>query len=222
MIRRTQQQAVDYIKTRAGSLWWGGYNQCVAFARHYVNYLGTSQFGGVNSAKDMVNVSWPAGYTRSSTPQVGDIAILGPKGSNKHGHVNIVTEVGVGYIKTSDQNLQNDKLITHGNRWSFPNARFISFIRPQFVAPVKPTTGAPKVDGSVVGRTLYLKPVPSWKVYQVGSRPPRTAIGTLAPAKYGGLQYRILGVDVAPQTVIIQTQTFGRVAIYVDKDAEIR
>jgi len=223
MVRRTQKQAVDWAKAQVGiNLSWGGFTQCVAFSRNYVNYLGTSQFGGVNSAKDMVNVAWPVGYTRSSSPQVGDIAVLGPIPTNKDGHTNVVVEVGNGYILTIDQNYRGKNSKIEQIRWVYPNSRFIGFFRPQFVAPVKPTTGAPSTKGSA-GKMLYLKPhVETWNVYQVGSRRPRNPIGVVRPKKYGGLQYQIIREDVESQTVVIRTQTFGLVAIFVDKDAEIK
>lgn len=222
MITRTQQQAIDWVKAQLGTnLSWGGFTQCVAFSRNYINYLGSSQFGGVNSAKDMVNVFWPVGFTRSSTPQVGDIAVLGPIPTNTDGHTNVVVEVGNGYIVTADQNYHGHNSKIENIKWTYPNARFIGFFRPQFIVPAKPTNTAPSTKGSA-GKTLYLHSVPTWNVYQENSRPPRTAIGQLKPAKYGGLQYRIIKEAVAPQTVTIQTQTFGRVDIYVDKDAEIK
>lgn len=223
MVTRTQQQAIDWVKAQLGTnLSWGGFTQCVAFSRNYINYLGSSQFGGVNSAKDMVNVYWPVGFTRSSSPQVGDIGVLGPILTNKDGHTNVVVEVGKGYIVTADQNYRGKNSKIENIRWTYPNSRFISFIRPQFIVPAKPTNSAPSTKGST-GKTLYLKSyVQTWNVYQENSRPPRTAVGQLKPAKYGGLQYRIIKEAVAPQTVTIQTQTFGRVDIYVDKDAEIK
>lgn len=89
---------------------------------------------------------------------------------------------------------------------------------------VKPASGVPKVDSSVVGRVLYLKPhVAKWRVYHVNQQP---LIGKeiyfLSPATYGGLSYRIEQVAPFPQTVRIVTRDRGLVNIYVDGDAEIR
>jgi|ERR1043165_7832783 hypothetical protein len=62
---------------------------------------------------------------------------------------------------------------------------------------------------------VYLPAVPQWRLYNEGG--PYT-IGTekalLAPAKFGGLSYQVLGTPV-PNVVVIQTQMFGRGAIYV-------
>jgi hypothetical protein len=223
MVTRTKKQAIAWANAQINTnLSWGGFTQCVAFSRNYVNFLCGSQFGGVNSAKDMVNVAWPIGFSRSSTPQVGDIAVLGPISTNPDGHTNVVVEVGNGYILTLDQNYRGKNSKIEQIRWVWPNSRYIGFFRPQFVPEAKPTNSVPSTVGSA-GKTLYLKPyVEAWNVYQEGSRRPRTPIGVLRPKKYGGLQYRIIKEDVESQTVVIQTQTYGRVAIFVDKDAEIR
>lgn len=65
------------------------------------------------------------------------------------------------------------------------------------------------------GQTVYLPAVPQWRLYNEGG--PYT-IGSekalLAPAKFGGLSYQVLGTPVS-NIVIIQTQMFGRGAIYV-------
>lgn len=72
--------------------------------------------------------------------------------------------------------------------------------------------------GPGTSKTVMLPPVPTWRVYRTGG--PYTtshAIGYLAPANYGGLHYAVLSQPV-PNVAIIQTQTFGRVAIYVGKE----
>jgi len=92
-------------------------------------------------------------------------------------------------------------------------------------------------DGSVTGNPLYgsgsytggssggtylnLKPhVPSWSIYNVnGPYQPVYRIGTLAPAQFGGLSYRILE-SKAGDVYIIQTENFGKVAIWAgDSDS---
>lgn len=66
---------------------------------------------------------------------------------------------------------------------------------------------------------LNLKPhMQSWKIYnQSGPYTTNKAIASLAPAKFGGLSYEILG---SPQTDVhlIQTEQFGKVAIYAPRD----
>ncbi|MGL5087551.1 MAG: N-acetylmuramoyl-L-alanine amidase, partial [Clostridium sp.] len=66
---------------------------------------------------------------------------------------------------------------------------------------------------------LNLKPhMQSWKIYnQSGPYTTNKAIASLAPSKFGGLSYEILG---SPQTDVhlIQTEQFGKVAIYAPRD----
>lgn len=76
-----------------------------------------------------------------------------------------------------------------------------------------------KATAQPSGEYLNLKPHNAeWSVYNAGgpyTRPNR--IGALAPARYGGLSYKIVG---KPQTdvYLINTDTFGKCAIYVPKD----
>jgi hypothetical protein len=84
---------------------------------------------------------------------------------------------------------------------------------------------------NLVGRVLYLHPVNSWRVYRPNEQPKGVnAIGFLAPVNFDsglkaprdrGLTYTIVGQSQFPNTVIIDTKTYGRVAIYVDQDGEI-
>lgn len=92
------------------------------------------------------------------------------------------------------------------------------------------TASAPTQSASsVIGKTLYLHPVPQWSVYRVGQQPIRKdRIGYLIPQNYNhgpngkpGLTYTIEGVSRYSNTVTIRTQTYGLVDIYVDEDAEI-
>jgi len=73
----------------------------------------------------------------------------------------------------------------------------------------------PAVPTPATGKTVYLPAVPRWRLYNEGG--PYT-IGKekayLAPAKFGGLSYQVLGTPVN-DVVVIQTQNFGRGAIYV-------
>lgn len=88
-----------------------------------------------------------------------------------------------------------------------------------------PSTGA-QVGASKQGigkgagdtRTVVLPPVPTWRVYrESGPYSIGNEIGYLAPANYNGLKYAVLSTPV-PNVAVIQTQTFGRVAIYVGKE----
>lgn len=66
---------------------------------------------------------------------------------------------------------------------------------------------------------LFLKAhVPSWRVYPLGVAPViANACGTLAPSKFGGLEYEIISKH-QNDIYVIQTQSFGKVQIYVPKD----
>lgn len=69
--------------------------------------------------------------------------------------------------------------------------------------------------GSGSKKSVYLPAAPTWRVYRPGG--PYTVgseIGYLAPARYGGLVYAVLD-QPASYIVTIQTQTFGRVAVYI-------
>lgn len=78
-------------------------------------------------------------------------------------------------------------------------------------------------SGTSTGNTLYLpKEADTWRIYRVGG--PYTKgneIGLLKPAKFGGLTYSILGNPVT-NVYIIQTQDYGKVAIYAGADTGAR
>lgn len=79
-------------------------------------------------------------------------------------------------------------------------------------------TGQGITKGSGGGKTVYLPAVPTWRVYPINKAPTiGNEIGYLAPANYGGLAYAVLAEPQA-NVVTIQTQTFGRVNIYVGSE----
>lgn len=83
-------------------------------------------------------------------------------------------------------------------------------------------TGQGTANGSGASKNVYLPPTPTWRVYkESGPYSVGHEIGCLAPAKYNGLTYAILARPVA-NVVVIQTQTFGRVAIYVGAETGAR
>lgn len=111
-----------------------------------------------------------------------------------------------------------------GTAWNAAYEYYVDWEAKLREAAQPTTAGAPVVNSEVVGKTLYLKPtVDKWRVYRIDTQPKvGSELAFLNPAKYGGLSYRINGVSQHAQTVQIQTQMFGNVNIYVDKDAEIR
>lgn len=108
-----------------------------------------------------------------------------------------------------------------GTAW---NTSFDNYYNPEQLVADESWRVTSTVTPACVGRTLWLKPtVSSWRVYPLGVQPKAgRELATLNPAKYGGLAYRILSVTQFPQTVVIETQMYGRVNIFVDNDAEIR
>ncbi len=72
---------------------------------------------------------------------------------------------------------------------------------------------------SQVGKYLNLKPhMSSWRVYnQNGPYTTAYAIGSLAPAQFGGLSYRIRG-EKGNNVYLIQTESFGLCAIWAPRD----
>lgn len=136
---KTQSEAIQWAISQEGKLLpWGGYSQCVAFIRNYVDFLGYKQPPFAPGAKDLWTVDWGPEFTKQSSPQPGDIGILGPSAVNKDGHIDIVIEVVPGSLVTMDQNVTNailggttgspvDKIV-----WRYPNNRFLGFIRPKF------------------------------------------------------------------------------------------
>ncbi len=81
----------------------------------------------------------------------------------------------------------------------------------------KPTTAKPKPVAPKKQTVTLPASAPTWRVYPLNVAPVvGNECGMLAPARYNGLTYEILA---KPQknVVTIQTQTFGKVNIYVGK-----
>jgi len=96
------------------------------------------------------------------------------------------------------------------------NNGYRGFVNPMTVL----ATSAPAA-AIVIPPTSNLVTLPahvaSWAVYRVGSgmvKGSADQLGSLAPARFGGLSYKIEGW-IADTSVIITTQTYGRVAIWV-------
>ena len=82
-----------------------------------------------------------------------------------------------------------------------------------------PLYGGSSSSNSGNKKYLNLKNVvPSWRVYPLSKAPViGNEVGSLAPSRYGGLSYEILG---NPQTDVytINTTSFGKVNIYAPRD----
>lgn len=83
------------------------------------------------------------------------------------------------------------------------------------------SVGAPGSSGGSSSSKRYLnlnKSVTTWRVYPTNRTPViGNEVGFLAPSRYGGLSYEILGTPQA-DVYTINTETFGRVNIYAPRD----
>lgn len=78
------------------------------------------------------------------------------------------------------------------------------------------STSAAPVPPSSTGTVTFPAHVDSWAVYKVDSSYVKGSVdqvGTIRPAMFGGLTYRI--IERRPNVVVIDTQNFGRVAAWV-------
>lgn len=87
--------------------------------------------------------------------------------------------------------------------------------------PTPSQPGNPVPTPGITGNYLNLHPhMQSWAIYNVGGPyVSNSKIGTLSPATYGGLSYKIIG-SKGNDILIIQTESFGQVAIYAPVDAD--
>ena len=100
---RTQQEALSWANARYSEGWqqdYDGINGCqdVDLVKYYYSWLGANPVSGYGYA--YVNSTLPTGWTRSSTPQAGDIAVWGANVgvAGQYGHVGIVTNVSGSYF----------------------------------------------------------------------------------------------------------------------------
>jgi hypothetical protein len=163
-----------------------------------------------------------------SDAKQGDIVVLYGLSGNIYGHIGIAESQDASNITILEQNGATGSGVGTGGdairTRAIPKSRVAGLLRPKSAPIPPPTPNDPRI-----GKTLYLHAVPKWRVYRVGDKPMGTnAIGYLIPANYNhgpngqpGLTYRIEGVTQWPNTVIIRTDTYGLVGIYVDNDGEI-
>lgn len=92
--------------------------------------------------------------------------------------------------------------------------------KPAEVAPKVEPTPAPVASAPVVTPRKLILPAsnPTWTVYKLDHPPvksnPANIAGVLAPAKFGGLTYDILGTSCEADVYVIHTDSFGIVKIY--------
>ncbi len=155
-------------------------------------------------------------FDRVATRDVrqGDIVVFTGINGNPYGHIGIAngqqTSTTVTVLEQNGSTGSGNGLGGNAIRLrAITKARVPGVLRPKAAAPA-PSPG--HKYAWAVGKTVYLTGV-TWRVYKVGSVPPRTEVGVLRPNKYGGLSYKILATDKAPNSVVIQTQTYGKVSL---------
>jgi len=212
----------DFINRRKGQqiAYNGGFKgECLSLVKQYMTEVfgfaapasGTGTAIGYYSRfpAPLGNYFTKRAFSPNFNPPKGSVVVYGANPGNPAGHIAII--VG----SQTDIFDQNSPKGTPAGIHKRGLRTDIGWLIPILQTPHPPSDW--------VGRILFLKPyVSSWNVYPVGSMPPRTPVAKLNPKKYGGLSYAILAMDKAPRSVVIQTQMFGRVSIYVDGDAEIR
>ena len=145
----------------------------------------------------------------------GDIIVLRGLAGNPYGHIGICDSDGGSTVRILEQNgagsstgVGRDAI---GVYRDINKSRIAAVLRPK--APVSiPTPPAGRKQ------TVTLPAhVQSWRAYRIGSGlRPNTSdqVATLAPSQFGGLTYAI-DAWVGDYAVVIQTQMFGRVVIWV-------
>lgn len=168
-------------------------------------------------------------------PEQGDIMFFGATPAdgyvnsyyNPAGHTGICDSASASGFALTQENAPatGEGVNTTNYAWKFRPCE--GWLRPKVAAD--PTPAPSPTPSSLIGREVWLHAVPQWHVYRVGTQPILTnAIGYLVPQNYDhgpsgqpGLTYEVLGVSQYPNTVTIQTDTYGNVDIYLDGDAQI-
>lgn len=151
--------------------------------------------------------------------QAGDILVFSGLAGNHYGHIAIRDEA---VNKMLEQNGMTGN--GHGTgRDAIGVYREIPYYRLVATYRLNNFFKAPKPP--VFNANVHLPAhVDSWRAYRVGSglRPSTSdQVAVLAPSRYGGLDYHI-EAWVGDYAVVVQTQMFGRVVLWVkNTDAEI-
>lgn len=194
--------------------------QCVDLILQYVKDCYGLNTGVWGNAIDYWNRPSPALLTKfslvsGSDCRQGDIVVLHGLSGNPYGHIGICDSQTATTVRLLEQNKNGGGTGTGSNAIGvyrdIPKSRVAGLLRPKS-APTPPPPPAP-------ARATVTLPgnVASWALYRVGSglrKGTSDQIATLAPAKYGGLTYKIEAF-VGDYAVVIQTQMFGRGTIWV-------
>jgi hypothetical protein len=154
----------------------------------------------------------------SNEAREGDIVILNGLAGNPYGHIGVATgSVNAAELEILEQNGQDGS--GNGEGGNTIRVRYVArnrvagLLRPK--VPVSNPAPAPSVPN---GDNVHLPAsVQSWAIYRVGSQLRKGTsdqVGSLAPARFGGLTYKIQSW-VGNYAVVISTQDFGQVALWV-------
>lgn len=154
--------------------------------------------------------------------QQGDIVVLNGLPGNPYGHIGIATgNINATEVEILEQNGQDGS--GNGLGGNVIRTRYIArnrvagLLRPQVLASVPAPASAPATGLTSNDNVFLPATVASWAVYKTDSQLRKgTAdqIGNLAPAKFGGLLYKIVSW-IGDHAVVINTESFGQVAIWV-------
>lgn len=123
------------------------------------------------------------------------------------------------WVKGKTYTIQQVKVVNQSaSKRAYLLSDIVSWVLEQDLIPFTAQTAKKPTRWINSGSTLYLPgDVSKWRVYREnGPYTVGNEVGFLNPAKFGGLTYAIKG-DRMNDVVVIDTQDFGRVAIYVAK-----
>jgi N-acetylmuramoyl-L-alanine amidase len=223
-----------YSRSKVAVHWWGG-GEGADQHDNIVNYFLRQGAAGVKSVNyvvsdikitcmvDAANVAWA---TQNGNPESVSIEFqptLSDEGYKRGGFL----------IATLEKKFGKMELFGH-KHWfatACPGTIDIGRLRREADAasggtlPSTPVPAPiPTPQPSPAKQTVHLPAtVKTWRAYKVGSayrKDTSDQVGTLLPSKFGGLTYSV--VENRGNVVVIDTESFGRVAIWVkDTEAQI-
>lgn len=139
---KSSSDAVAWVNNAVNNKIQYGNGQCVALIRSYYDFLGVSPQSG--NAKDYATNALPSGWTFSSSPNIGDIAVNTGSMGGGYGHVVIVISISSSSkFIGADQN-NSGRMYVGTQSWNVSS--FSKFIHPNFSNTPTPTYADPKVN----------------------------------------------------------------------------
>lgn len=212
--------------------------QCVDLPREWWYENGITNTGGNPTAisywtNPPQSIQEACDRIESSDAQAGDVVVLRTNGTapgdfSGDGHIgNATGNINDTHLEILEQHGQGGTPDGLGGnairtRW-ISRPRVAGLYRIKSAVATPPALAAQLLSGS---KYVFLPPsVSAWTAYRVGSglrKGTSDVVGTLAPAEFGGLRYEIQGW-ISDKAVIITTETYGQVAIWVkDTDAQFQ